>query len=100
LKSKTCTVINDKSKGSVATHLRCGELFYQFTVDLSISLVLKEFLKSVTTSESHQTGNKVDLTISCTMSCLNMQNSPDNLSMMDRICITLWLIISTLLQIY
>jgi len=36
------------SQGSVATCLRCGEIFgYHFTANLSLSLTIKEFWKSV-----------------------------------------------------
>jgi len=36
-------VINDKSQGSVAAHLRCGGLFnYKFTVYLSRNLAVKK----------------------------------------------------------
>jgi len=39
---------NNISQGSVATRLRCGEMFrYHFTANLSLSLSLKEFWKSV-----------------------------------------------------
>jgi len=50
-----CIVINDKSQGSVATHLRCGELFSNyFTTDLLLSLLVKQFLKSVNIWQSYR----------------------------------------------
>jgi len=40
---ETCTVINDKSQGSVATWFRCGEIFYYFVTNLLLSLPWKDF---------------------------------------------------------
>ena len=43
-----CIVINEKSQGSVATRLWCGGLFSNYiTTDLLLSLLVKQFLKSV-----------------------------------------------------
>ena len=43
-KSEACIIINDKSQGSVATRLRCAGLFSnQFTTDLLLSLLVKQF---------------------------------------------------------
>jgi len=40
--------MNDKSQGSVVTRLRCGGLFSKyFTTDFLLSLLVKQFLKSV-----------------------------------------------------
>ena len=41
--SEICIVINDKSQGSIAKHLRCNELLYH----LSLGLLVVEFLKLV-----------------------------------------------------
>jgi len=47
-KFDACIVINDKSQGSVATRLRCGGLFSNcFSTDSLLSLLVKQFLKSV-----------------------------------------------------
>jgi len=42
--SEICFVINDKSQGSIAKHLRSDNLFYCI---LSFNLPVKEFLKLV-----------------------------------------------------
>jgi len=40
--------MNDKSQGSVATRLRCGGFCSNhFTTDLLLTLLVKQFLKSV-----------------------------------------------------
>ena len=42
------------SQGSVATYLRCGEIFkYEFVANLPVSLPVKEFWKSVNIWESY-----------------------------------------------
>jgi len=47
-KFDACIVINNKSQGSVATCLRCSGLFSNhFTTNLLLSLLVKQFLKSV-----------------------------------------------------
>jgi len=53
-KSEASIVINDKAQGSVDTCLRCGGLFSNhFTMDLLLSLLVKEFLKSVNIWQSY-----------------------------------------------
>jgi len=43
------------SQGSVATHLRCGEIFkHKFVANLPVSLPVNEFLKSVNTWGSYR----------------------------------------------
>jgi len=43
------------SQGSVATRLRCGGIFnYHFTANLSLSLTLKEFWKSIKIWQSYR----------------------------------------------
>jgi len=47
--------MNDKSRGSVATRLRCGRLFSnRITTDLLLSLLVKQFLKSVNIWRSYR----------------------------------------------
>jgi len=47
--------MNDKSQGSVATSLRCGGLFNNhFTTDLLLSLLVKQFFKSVNIWRSYR----------------------------------------------
>ena len=54
-KSDACIVINDKSQGNVATRFRCGGLFGNyFTTDLLLSLLVKQFLKSVNIWRSYR----------------------------------------------
>jgi len=54
-KSEASIVINDKAQGSVATRLRCGGLFSNhFTMNLLLSLLVKEFLKSVNIWQSYR----------------------------------------------
>jgi len=43
-RSEVCIVINDKSQGSIAKHLRCDELGLLYYT-LKFSLLVKEFLK-------------------------------------------------------
>jgi len=46
--SETGVVINNKSQGSVATHLRCGGIFNDhYTTNLLLSPSVKELWKSV-----------------------------------------------------
>jgi len=46
--SETCIVINEKSRGSVATHLRCDWMFNgHFIADLLTNLTAKMFWKSI-----------------------------------------------------
>jgi len=53
--NSACIVINNKSQGSAATCLRCGELFSNhFTMDLLLSLLVKQFLKSVNIWRSYR----------------------------------------------
>ena len=48
-------VLNDKSRGSVATRLRYSGLFSNyFTTDLLLSLLVKQFLKSVNIWRSYR----------------------------------------------
>jgi len=59
-----CHLFSDTniSQGSVVTRLRCGGIFsYHFTANLSLSLTMKEFWKSVKIwqSESHEFGGPV-----------------------------------------
>jgi len=54
-KFDACIVINDKSQGSVATRLRYSGLFSNyFTTDLLLSLLVKQFLKSVNIWRSYR----------------------------------------------
>jgi len=47
--------MNDKSQGSVAKCLRCGGLFSNhFTTDLLLSLLAKQFLKSMNIWRSYR----------------------------------------------
>jgi len=72
-------VINDKSQGSVAAHLRCVVLFcYHFTMHLSLRLVVKTKLKLVDTWRNYR--EKVDCLMHPVL-CLNIKNWPDNLPM-------------------
>jgi len=43
--SEIYIVINDKSQGSIAKHFRCYELLYYNLYNLSLSLLVKEFVK-------------------------------------------------------
>ena len=47
--------MSDKSQGSVAAHLRCSGLFsYLLTMYLSLSLAVKDILKSVSVWQSYR----------------------------------------------
>ena len=83
--SKICIVINDKSHGSIARHLRRDELRY-FTTHLSLSLSMKEFLKLVNIWPSYkQNGRLFHAPIRLALSSSKMLISPDRL---NNLCIT------------
>ena len=50
-KFDACIVMNNKSHGSVATCLKCGGLFSNYFTNLLLSLLVKQFSKSVTFGE-------------------------------------------------
>ena len=81
-------VINNKSQGSVAAHLRCGGLFsYHFTMYLSLSLILIQKLISVNTWQNYRLKGWLVL-CACLpwLFCWMIKNWPDNLAMMDINC--------------
>ena len=70
-------MINDKSQGSVAAHLRCGEVFsYPFTMYLVLILIVKKI-------KIAKYLMKLQIT-RLIVSCLKTKNWPDNLRMTHR----------------
>ena len=80
--SEICTVINDKSQGSIAKHLRNNELvYYKF-----INLPVKEFLKLVNVWQSYrQNGDRFMHPTRIALLFSKTLISPDKL---NNLCIT------------
>jgi len=85
---KPWIVVNDKSQGSVAAHLRCSGIFsYHFTWYLLLTLVLKKIKNQWTLGKIAST--VVDCLVRpiyVAVSCLEIKNWPDNLHVMNRNC--------------